>query len=680
MSKRHRPGKKQKHDWIQDSSNQEMKAVQEHVQETEAQEVLRNTIQEASQEMLQESAQETIQETIQESVQETVQNNVRQTPAQQRLEADGAARLQELRKKRKPVMKATTVPIQEKAILYLVGLKELAAITLKKAKAGTLKKAADMKSQVKPAFQQLSSKMTSSLQRIMLGTATLETSKTLEIPENGGATALPETLAASAESIESIESIDSGEHQTAAQVKEENPWVAMAVMLFRKKQVKLALAGIAVAAIAFVAGNSYYNSYQESLIAYELTLDGKSLGIVREAEEAFDEAVKTLQREMRQLYGMEAYIPDTREWLEVKATDEELTSQTALITALKNQLGIKVKATALTVDGEPLVILPSRQLAENLLGQVMEPYLDPEVEYLETGFSESIELTELAADLSDIWDMEEALQYLQTGTNEIKVHEVQPGESTWLIANQNEMTVEEIEAANPGLVSERLSIGQELNLIVPTPYLTVRTREYAELAEAIPFETEEVESDSLYQGDRRITTQGEEGFHEIKAYLVRENGREAEREILEENRISEPTTRVVAVGTLPRPATMATGTFMNPTRGRLTSPFGMRGGSRHTGIDIANSRGTAVKAADAGKVSFAGTRGAYGQLVIIDHENGYQTYYAHLNSMSVSAGTRVHKDQLIGTIGTTGRSTGPHLHFEVRKNGTPVNPLGFVNY
>ncbi|SMP58661.1 LysM peptidoglycan-binding domain-containing M23 family metallopeptidase [Anoxynatronum buryatiense] len=673
MSKRHRPGKKQKGDWIQDSPNQEMKAVQEHVQETEAQEVLRNTIQEAAQETLQASAQETVQK----SVQEPAKNNVRQTQAQQRLEADGAARLQELRKKRKPMGKASATPIQEKAILYLVGLKELAAITLRKAKAGTLKKAADMKAQVKPAFKQLSSKMASSLQRIMPGAATLETSKTLEIPENGGATALPETLAASAESIESI---DSGEHQTAAQVKEENPWVAMAVMLFRKKQVKLAVAGIAVAAIAFVAGNSYYNSYQESLVAYELTLDGKSLGIVREADEAFDEAVKTLQREMRQLYGMEAYIPDTREWLEVKATDEELTSQTALITALKNQLGIKVKATALTVDGEPLVILPSRQLAENLLGQVMEPYLDPEVEYLETGFSENIELTELAADLSDIWDMEEALQYLQTGTNEIKVHEVQPGESTWLIANRNEMTVEEIEAANPGLVSERLSIGQELNLIVPTPYLTVRTREYAELAEAIPFETEEVESDSLYQGDRRITTQGEEGFHEIKAYLVRENGREAEREILEENRISEPTTRVVAVGTLPRPATMATGTFMNPTRGRLTSPFGMRGGSRHTGIDIANSRGTAVKAADAGKVSFAGTRGAYGQLVIIDHENGYQTYYAHLNTMSVSAGTRVHKDQLIGTIGTTGRSTGPHLHFEVRKNGTPVNPLGFVNY
>lgn len=446
----------------------------------------------------------------------------------------------------------------------------------------------------------------------------------------------------------------------------------------RRKEILAGIAVMTVAAVAASVGASRHNSYQDSLTAYEVMLDGQRVGIVREADE-FEAAVMTLQQEMKRLYGMEAYIPDTREVLEVKATDEELHSKNEMVATLKEQLGIKVKATALVVDGETLVVLPSHKMMETLLDEITAPYLDPLVSYLEVGFAEKVELKELAADLSEIWNEEEALQFLQTGTNEVKIHEVQPGESTWLIAERNEMTVEEIEAANPTINAARLSIGQELNLIVPTPYVTVRTKEYAELAEPIPFETEEIPSDSLYQGDRRITTQGEEGFHEIKAYIVRDNGREADREILDENRLAEPTTRVVAVGTKPRPATMATGSFIMPTRGRLTSPFGMRGGARHTGIDLAASTGTVVRASDAGRVSFAGTRGAYGKLVIIDHENGYQTYYAHLNTISVSAGTRVHKDQQVGTVGSTGRSTGPHLHFEVRINGVPVNPFNVLN-
>ena len=632
MSKRHRPGKKQKRDWIQDLPKQDaLKKNLKEINEIKGLEIEETVMEEPA-----------MVQPVDQSIDQPVDQSVNQ-------ENDSAGKIAAI----------SIQEVQKKTMVQLAALKADATSTLQKAKDATSKQAMALKERVQPALRQMSAKLTAGIQRIKAGASSADTVDTANVTGGTGVT---------------------GENQGIAAEVHQPQWTAMLKTFFGKTPVKLAVAGIALAAIAAYAGSNTYNNYQESLTAYELTLDGQILGIVRDADEAFNQAVNTLQREMRQLYGMEAYIPDTREWLEVKATDEELTTQAALITALKNQLGIKVKATALAIDGEPLVILPSLQMAENLLEQIMEPYLDPEVEYLETGFSENYQLMEVVADLSDIWDMEEALQYLQTGTDEIKIHVVQPGESTWLIARQNDMTVEEIEAANPGLVSERLSIGQELNLIVPTPYLTVRTLEYAELAEPIPFETEEVESESLYQGDRRITTQGEEGFRELKAYIVRENGREADRDILEENRLSDPTTRVVAVGTKPRPATMATGTFMNPTRGRLTSPFGMRGGSRHTGIDIANSRGTEVKAADAGKVSFAGTRGAYGQLIIIDHENGYQTYYAHLNSMSVSAGTRVHKDQLIGTIGTTGRTTGPHLHFEVRKNGTPVNPLGFVNY
>lgn len=454
----------------------------------------------------------------------------------------------------------------------------------------------------------------------------------------------------------------------------------LAETLWRHKwrQILGALAAVLVVALVVNAVSSHQARYQESLAAYEIRLEGQHVGIVREIDE-YQRAISSLQSEMRRLHGMEVYIPDTKDIIAINAQDTELTSQETMVAALKRQLAIKVKATALRVDGETLVVLPSLEVAEHLLEKITYPYLDPGVHYLEVGFLERVELKAVAADLSEIWDAEEALQFLQTGTNENKLHEVQPGESTWLIASRNDMTLEEIEAANPGLVTERLSIGQEINLIVPTPYLTVRTKEYAELAEPIPFETEEVKSESMFQGDRRITVQGEEGFREIKAFVVRKNGRVADKEILAEDRLAEPVTRVVAVGTKPRPATMATGIFSMPVRGRLTSPFGMRRGAHHTGIDLAAPTGTVVSAADAGRVSFAGTKGAYGRLVIIDHENGYQTYYAHLNTISVNVGTRVHKGQQIGTVGSTGRSTGPHLHFEVRRNGTPVNPSSYLN-
>ena len=115
-----------------------------------------------------------------------------------------------------------------------------------------------------------------------------------------------------------------------------------------------------------------------------------------------------------------------------------------------------------------------------------------------------------------------------------------------------------------------------------------------------------------------------------------------------------------------------------PTRGRLTSRFGLRWGRLHKGIDIAARIGAPVYAADGGKVVFSGTQGAYGRIIVIDHGGGTQTAYAHNSKLLVSRGQRVHKGQKIAEVGNTGRSTGPHLHFEVRKNGSPVNPLKYV--
>ena len=98
----------------------------------------------------------------------------------------------------------------------------------------------------------------------------------------------------------------------------------------------------------------------------------------------------------------------------------------------------------------------------------------------------------------------------------------------------------------------------------------------------------------------------------------------------------------------------------------------------YIGLDIATSKGTPISAAASGTVAFAGYKGSYGYLVVISHGNGVQTYYGHCSSLYVSAGETVSQGQTIAAVGSTGNSTGPHLHFEVRVNGTAYNPENYV--
>jgi murein DD-endopeptidase MepM/ murein hydrolase activator NlpD len=115
-----------------------------------------------------------------------------------------------------------------------------------------------------------------------------------------------------------------------------------------------------------------------------------------------------------------------------------------------------------------------------------------------------------------------------------------------------------------------------------------------------------------------------------------------------------------------------------PVHGTLTSGFGPRWGRMHEGIDIAGGSGTPIAAAATGTVISAGWSGGYGQLVVLDHGNGLSTAYAHLSSIAVSAGQTVPQGSVVGGMGTTGSSTGVHLHFEVRVNGSAVDPLGYL--
>ena len=118
--------------------------------------------------------------------------------------------------------------------------------------------------------------------------------------------------------------------------------------------------------------------------------------------------------------------------------------------------------------------------------------------------------------------------------------------------------------------------------------------------------------------------------------------------------------------------------LVKPVEGTITSRFGTRSRGLHTGLDIANSKGTPIKAAATGVVTYAGYKGSYGYLVVVSHGNGIETYYAHCSRLYVSAGDTVSQGAVIAAVGSTGNSTGPHLHLEIRVNGVAKNPQNYL--
>ncbi len=200
--------------------------------------------------------------------------------------------------------------------------------------------------------------------------------------------------------------------------------------------------------------------------------------------------------------------------------------------------------------------------------------------------------------------------------------------------------------------------------------------------EAIPFSTVYKNSSLYYEGTRTVETVGKVGEKRsvYKASYVGDNAKE--RELMSEETLAEATDELVLVGT--KKSTVSTGTYAWPTKSvYVTSYYGWRtiNGVRgyHYGIDLRASVGTAIYAADGGEVIYCGTASGYGKLIKIRHDNGDITYYAHLSAYSVSVGTRVYKGQQIAKSGNTGRTTGPHLHFEIRKGGsTRVDPLKYL--
>lgn len=290
-------------------------------------------------------------------------------------------------------------------------------------------------------------------------------------------------------------------------------------------------------------------------------------------------------------------------------------------------------------------------------------------------FSENIEIVETYVPDAQIISLEEAIEMVTKEKEENKIYEVVEGDTLSGIAAMYDLTLDELLAMNPDFsVENYIQIGDRINVTVPEPELSVIVQEQKTYEEAYNLPVEYVYNDSQYTTYSQVLNEGTEGYRQVVANVTYVNGVESTREILSESVITQADARVIEVGTITPP------TFIKPiSGGRLSSGFGARWGTVHQGVDWACSTGTSIMASCGGTVIQAGWYGGYGYCVTIQHSNGIQTRYGHMSKVLVSVGDYVQQGEVIGRSGSTGNSTGPHVHFEIIVNGTKVNPLTYLD-
>lgn len=428
---------------------------------------------------------------------------------------------------------------------------------------------------------------------------------------------------------------------------------------------------------------------EENLIeAYAVYYRGKHIGIIENKEQA-DAILNSIQADFQQQYDMETILNEDIELEEILTENNFLSNLSDIKKTISKNIDVQVKASVLEINGKEVAVLKDEEIINYILEKIQEPYKKAALEkgnkLIEITFEEDVKVKPVYKSYSMIEDGESVYQKLMGETEEKKTYTVQEGDTLWDIARNHDMTVEDILAANASLTeSDLLKIGMELNLMVPEKQLNVVTVEEIKYTEKIPYKTETQKSSSMYTNQTKVVQEGRDGEQEVVAQVKKYNGIEKVREIISQTVTKEPVNKIVMKGTKTPPsavvASRGSGAFIWPTRGSVSSRFGRRWGRHHEGIDIANSKGTPIYAADSGTVTFAGyNSGGYGNLVKISHGNGIETRYGHMSSIVVSRGQKVSKGQLIGYMGSTGRSTGSHLHFEVRINGSAVNPLKYLD-
>ena len=451
---------------------------------------------------------------------------------------------------------------------------------------------------------------------------------------------------------------------------------------------RMAMYVLPVAALAVMV--TVFQTTIRQPYALQVQVDDKTVGYVAN-EEVFNSALEAVQQRINYSGAEQAHFT-VEPTYSVTVAHDVMDENDVADAILKNSSDQISEGTALYLDGELTAVCADGNSLQRYISSLLEPYENPEDPNVTVGFNKEVTL-ENGIYFNESFQQENDVESMLSGVQQQeKIYTVQTGDTLWSIAQKNDLTFRELCELNTNFKGAALTetsniqAGDELIVTKQEATLEVRITKIETWQEEIPYTSETTKSNEYNVGTKKTTQAGENGIRSVTAQRVYDtNGTQLSQQILSTEVIKEPVTEKIVVGTKKQAKTSyitGSGQFIWPVPGyRNCSRW--YGGS-HKGVDICAAAGTPIYASAGGTVTKAGYNKAgagtgYGYSIIINHGNGYTTVYAHCLSLVVHAGQTVKQGQLIGHVGSTGRSSGNHCHFEIRRNGSYIAPQNVFN-
>ena len=436
--------------------------------------------------------------------------------------------------------------------------------------------------------------------------------------------------------------------------------------------------GLAVVITAVV-----YMSNMDIAVAVEYK--GQQLGYI-ENEAVYEEASKMLQERIVYEEGDTALDTQPKLTLKMISNTDQVVSESGLVDNMIKMSGSDiVESNGIYIGGKFYGAVKRVSEIEATVEKILAKYrtnnANETVELVNP-----IEIKEGIYLTSSVKEEQEIVDLLNSEVAGEVTYTIQAGDTPSGVAKKNDVSYSDFKAMNPDCETKFL-IGQQVYIAKSEPFATVKVIRKETYKVETMYETETVNDNSKSISYSKVKQNGVKGVTEVTANMEYVNGVKTKETVLSTKVLQQVVNQKIVKGTKMPTAAKVTATtggssisglkFIWPVAGGyISSPYG--GARRHGGIDIAAPRGTAIYASEDGTVSLARWNGSYGNCVIINHGNGVQTLYGHSSKLLVKAGQSVKKGDVIALVGSTGRSTGNHCHFEIHRGGSRINPAPYI--
>lgn len=420
--------------------------------------------------------------------------------------------------------------------------------------------------------------------------------------------------------------------------------------------------------------------------ALRVNYNGKDVGVIKN-EKSFDVAKSKMLAQIVLNDKSDIALQKSKFSLTV-ASDKKVQGENEFTRSLISASGEKIEnAYGVYIDGDLITANKNRDYIEKVLEDKILPQKEKTPD-AKVEFASKIEIVEGLYPVNLIVDDNAFKEKMNSNVQEEKTYTVKMDDTPLIIAEKTNVPLNTLRSLNPDLV-ELMVVGKYVVLSPQRSLLQIKVTKNEQYEEEIPYQVDEFKSSRYRSGYKKVTQEGENGKSLVTAEVSYIDGVESSRKVISSDVIEEPTNEEVTIGTRTRYGSTqkyhydggpigSGGRLSWPTNGGYISN-GWLGYYNHRAIDIANSYGSPVYAADDGVVVTSGwSNGGYGYYVVVDHGNGMQTLYGHNSKNLVYPGQRVSRGETIARMGSTGNSTGNHVHFEVIVNGVKRNPNKYL--